>query len=126
MRSRDGLHLLSDGPFKTSAVTAGAARAQPIFFKKGNKSKVANMCEYEDIKSSVDEATLLSNAHQCSEEVLRSASHETELLTRGLTTTKKRHAIAPQGKCLFTFPLGYLNYFQCTNNILYTHTHRGL
>lgn len=30
--SRGGLQPLSEGPFKTFTVTAGAARAQPVFF----------------------------------------------------------------------------------------------
>lgn len=47
------------------------------------------MCEYEHIKGSVDEETLLSNAQQRSEKGLCSASHETELLSEGLKTIEK-------------------------------------
>lgn len=118
MWSRDGLQPLSDGLFKTFAGTAGATRAQPDFFDR-NKSKVANMCQHEHIKGSVDEPTLLSNAHQRKEK--GSATHETELLHEGLITIEKHHAIALQRKCVFMFPLRYQNYSQYTNNIiLYT------
>lgn len=77
------------------------------------------MCEYGHIKGSVDEPTLLSNAHQRSEK--GSASHETKLLTEGLIAIEKHHAIALQRKCVFMFPLTYQDYSQYTNSIiLYT------
>lgn len=54
-----------------------------LTFFEINKSKAANMCQYKHIKGSVDEPTLLSNAHQRKEK--GSSTHETELLHEGLT-----------------------------------------
>lgn len=61
------------------------------------------MCEYGDIKGSVDEATLLSNAQQRSEKGPRAASHETELLSEGLKTVEKHQAVARRRKCARAF-----------------------
>lgn len=62
------------------------------------------MCEYEHIKGSVDEATLLFNAQQRSEKGLLSASHETELLSEGLKTIEKASCCCTKKKMCISFP----------------------
>lgn len=67
------------------------------------------MCEYEHIKGSVDEATLLSNAQQCSEKGLCSASHETVLLSEGLKTIENTSCCCKMKKMCISVSLRYQN-----------------